>query len=148
MEKLKVNTIGFTKTSAHEFFKRLGNAGVKKLIDVRLNNTSQLSGFAKAVDLKFFLKEISGISYEHLPILAPENSMLKDYRNGAATWAAYSDRFLELMETRRIESKLNPESFADSCLLCSEDQAHHCHRRLVVEYLNDKWKGALDIRHI
>ncbi|HEY8361166.1 MAG TPA: DUF488 domain-containing protein [Ramlibacter sp.] len=148
MEKKSLATIGFTKTTAESFFNRLQSSKIKTLIDVRLNNTSQLSGFAKSQDLKFFLKAVSNIQYRHLPILAPEEDMLKTYRNLGKDWEAYSRKFLDLMEYRRIETKLSPELLENSCLLCSEDKPHHCHRRLVAEYLNDKWGGALSIKHL
>ncbi len=62
---MKLFTIGFTKTTAESFFSRLSQAGVKKVIDIRLNNASQLAGFAKKTDLIYFLKTICGIDYEH-----------------------------------------------------------------------------------
>lgn len=51
---IKIYTIGFTQTSAEQFFDRLIKAGVKKIVDARLNNRSQLAGFAKQEDLKYF----------------------------------------------------------------------------------------------
>jgi uncharacterized protein (DUF488 family) len=143
-----LTTIGFTKTTAEEFFERLASARVKKLIDVRLYNTSQLSGFAKAEDLAYFLKKICGIVYIHQPLLAPTDTMLKVYKKEKGDWATYEKRFLTLMAERQIEKKLTPEMIDDSCLLCSEATPHHCHRRLVCEYLNDKWKGAVLVRHL
>lgn len=143
-----VATIGFTRTSAERFFKRLAEADVRTVIDVRLHNTSQLAGFAKAEDLAFFLGRVAGIAYRHEPSLAPTDAMLKAYRKGDADWPAYERRFLDLMAERKIEERMRPEHFRGACLLCSEPTAHRCHRRLVVEYLNAKWGGALDVRHL
>jgi uncharacterized protein (DUF488 family) len=142
-----VSTIGFTKTSAARFFNRLTAADVKLVIDVRLHNTSQLAGFAKADDLAFFLKNISAIGYQHMPILAPEDQMLSDYKKGGA-WHAYEASFLELMSRRRIEDKIDPALLNGACLLCSEDTPHHCHRRLVCDYLNSKWGNRLTVSHL
>jgi uncharacterized protein (DUF488 family) len=142
-----VSTIGFTKSSAENFFERLLNAGVKKVIDVRLHNTSQLSGFAKANDLAYFLRKMA-IEYRHEPLLAPTEEMLKSYKKEKGDWEAYERRFLDLMSNRQIENKLSPKTFDGACLLCSEATPHHCHRRLVCEYLNDKWRGALTVRHL
>jgi uncharacterized protein (DUF488 family) len=146
--KATVSTIGFTKTTAEEFFERLLKAGVKKVVDVRLHNTSHLAGFAKADDLAYFLKKVGGIQYVHEPLLAPTDPMLKAYKKEKGDWRAYQGRFLGLMSERWIESHFKPEMFDGACLLCSEATPDHCHRRLVCEYLNEKWSGALTVRHL
>jgi uncharacterized protein (DUF488 family) len=146
--KPNVSTIGFTKTNAEGFFERLLRAGVKKVVDVRLHNTSQLSGFAKADDLAYLLRKIGGIQYVHEPLLAPTDPMLKAYKKEKGDWRTYEERFLGLMSERQIERRFKPEMFDGACLLCSEDKPHHCHRRLVCEYLNEKWGGALTVHHL
>jgi uncharacterized protein (DUF488 family) len=147
-EKIEVATIGFTQSTAERFFDRLQRASVKTVIDVRLHNTSQLAAFAKADDLAFFLQQIGGIKYSHQPLLAPTDAMLKTYKKEKGDWGVYQGRFLELMAERKIEDKLTPSMFDGACLLCSEALPHHCHRRLVCEYLNDKWNGALRVQHL
>jgi uncharacterized protein (DUF488 family) len=147
-EQLKVSTIGFTQSTAERFFDRLLKAGVRTVIDVRLHNTSQLAAFAKADDLAFFLRRISNIRYVHQPLLAPTDTMLKTYKKEKGDWTVYEGRFLELMEERKIEERLTPDIFEGACLLCSEALPHHCHRRLVCEYLNDKWDGRLSVQHL
>jgi uncharacterized protein (DUF488 family) len=148
MDCANIATIGFTQTSAEHFFERLVSAGVKKVIDVRLNNTSQLAGFAKADDLAYFLKKIGDIQFVHQPLLAPTDEMLKAFKKEKGDWRVYEDRFLSLMAERRIEIRFKSEMFDGTCLLCSESTPHHCHRRLVVDYLNDKWGGSLKVRHL
>ena len=144
---MKIYTIGFTKTSAELFFTRLQKAGVNKVLDVRLNNVSQLAGFAKKNDLRYFLKAICGIEYTHRPELAPTQEILNAYKKEGGQWADYEKRFLELMASRRIEQTVPRDAVDGACLLCSEDKPHHCHRRLVAEYLKDKW-GDLEIAHL
>src|SRR6267142_5003444 len=144
---MKVFTIGFTKTSAESFFNRLQKAGVKKVLDVRLNNVSQLAGFAKKNDLRYFLKAIGGVEYAHEPQLAPTQEMLDAYKKDGGQWADYEKRFLALMAARKIELTLRRASVDGACLLCSEGTPEHCHRRLVAEYLKEKW-GDLDILHL
>jgi uncharacterized protein (DUF488 family) len=146
--KAKVSTIGFTKTAAQGFFERLLNANVKKVVDVRLHNTSQLAGFAKADDLAYFLKKIGGIEYVHQPLLAPTDPILKAYKKEKGDWRVYEERFLALMSERHIEDRFKPAMLDGTCLLCSEATPHHCHRRLVCEYLNEKWDGALEVCHL
>lgn len=148
MDKIDVATIGFTKTTASAFFDRIKKSGVKKVVDVRLHNTSQLAGFAKADDLSYFLREICGAEYVHQPLLAPTDDILKAFKRDKGDWNVYQGSFLKLMSERRIESRLKPDMFQGSCLLCSEATPHHCHRRLVCEYLNDKWGGSLNVRHL
>lgn len=144
---MKVFTIGFTKTSAESFFLRLQKAGVKKVLDVRLNNVSQLAGFAKSDDLRYFLKALCGIEYTHLTELAPTKEMLDAYKKKKGQWTDYEKQFLELMKNRRIEETIPRETIDGACLLCSEDKPHNCHRRLVAEYLKSKW-GNLNIVHL
>ena len=138
---MEIFTIGFTQTPAAEFFGKLKAAGVRRLLDVRLNNTSQLAAYAKRDDLKFFLRAIVDAEYEHEPLLAPTQEMLDEYKKRKGNWDDYEVRFLELMAQRQIERELDRESFQSTptALLCSERTAEHCHRRLVLEYLQDKW---------
>jgi uncharacterized protein (DUF488 family) len=140
-------TIGFTKKSASTFFGLLGDSGARTLIDVRLNNVSQLAGFAKRDDLRYFLSSICGMGYEHDLRLAPTADLLDGYKKRGGSWAAYETSFLDLMRARSIESTLRPDDMDDVVLLCSEAEPHRCHRRLVAEYLRDAW-GGIDIAHL
>ncbi len=140
-------TIGFTKKTAKKFFTSLADAGVRRVIDVRLNNVSQLAGFAKRDDLRYFLKEICDIEYVHLPILAPTKDILDEYKKHNGDWSVYEREFLQLMKDRQIQNVIDPETIHGSCLLCSEHTPHHCHRRLVAEYLNKSW-GNIEISHL
>ena len=107
-----------------------------------------LAGFAKADDLAFFLRRIGDIPYVHEPLLARTEQMLKAYKKEKGDWRAYEERFLGLMSERQIESRFTSDMFDDTCLLCSEATPHHCHRRLVCDYLNEKWPGVLEVRHL
>lgn len=144
---MKLFTIGFTQKTAEAFFTKLMNAGVKRIVDVRLNNVSQLAGFAKKDDMKFFAKAICGIEYIHVPELAPTQDMLNSYRKEKRDWDDYEEQFLDLMAERRIEKHVKKEIIEDGCLLCSEHKPHYCHRRLIAEYLQKKW-GNISIQHI
>lgn len=144
---MNVFTIGFTKSSAESFFTRLDKAGVKRVIDVRLNNVSQLAGFAKRDDLRYFLKTICGIEYAHRSELAPTQELLDAYKKRKGQWSDYEERFLELMRTRRVEELVARDEMDGSCLLCSEDRPDRCHRRLVAAYLKSCW-GDLEIVHL
>lgn len=143
---MKIFTIGFTKTSAQRFFTRLKDSGANKLIDVRLNNISQLAGFAKRDDLRYFTGQLCGMGYEHVPALAPTQDILDEYKKNGGQWDAYAEKFLSLMSKRHIED-LDRSQLDGGCLLCSEDKPHHCHRRLVAEYLRDKWSDV-EIVHL
>ena len=144
---MKLFTIGFTKKSAEVFFTRLSQAGVKRLVDIRLNNVSQLAGFAKKDDLRYFSKAICNIPYEHVPDLAPTEDMPDAFKKKKGDWEIYECEFLDLMRTRRIEDSARSVLLDGDCLLCSEVTPEHCHRRLVAEYLRDKW-GSVQIEHI
>jgi uncharacterized protein (DUF488 family) len=145
---MKLFTIGFTRKSAEMFFSRIKDAGAKRLVDVRLNNVSQLAGFTKKEDLRYFTNVICGIEYVHMPQLAPTSEILDPYKkqkNG--DWSLYERQFLDLMRSRRIEETISRDVLDGGCLLCSEETPHHCHRRLVAEYLKEKWDG-IEIEHI
>ena len=122
---MKIFTIGFTKKSAETFFTRLANAGVKRLVDVRLNNVSQLAGFTKRDDLRYFTKVICNIDYVHLPELAPTSGILDPYRKQkTGDWGLYERQFLDLMRSRHIENAVSQDILDGGCLLCSEETPH------------------------
>jgi uncharacterized protein (DUF488 family) len=143
-----VATIGFTRTTAEHFFARLKQADVRRLVDVRLYPSTQLSGFAKSEDLAYFLQALAGIGYAHEPVLAPSHELFDRHKKGGGAWADYEREFLALMRARRIETRFRPEDFDGACLLCSEATAEYCHRRLVVEYLAEKWDVAVSVKHL
>jgi len=140
-------TIGFTRKTAEEFFSLLRTAGVKRVLDIRLNNKSQLAGFAKEKDLRYFLREVCRIDYQHLPLLAPTQEILDAYKKHKGDWSVYEHEFLKLAEERRIEDSIKRDQLDQSCLLCSEASADKCHRRLVAEYLQKKL-GPLTVCHL
>lgn len=145
---MNIYTIGFTKKSAKKFFELVKNSGTKRIVDVRLNNVSQLAGFAKRDDLSYFLEKICNVEYIHQPLLAPTQQMLDEYKKNGGDWATYEARFIDLMEKRRIEQEIPKEQIMDGCLLCSEDKPHHCHRRVVAEYFRRHWDDEVKISHL
>ena len=139
---MKIFTIGFTQTTAREFFERLRAARIERVLDVRLNNSSQLAGFAKANDLPYFLDALLGAGYEHEPRLAPTPELLAAGRNAKTTeaWQRFEREFLKLMRDRAVQDALAMSSFRKrTALLCSEPTPEHCHRRLVATYLSEHW---------
>jgi uncharacterized protein (DUF488 family) len=144
---MKLYTIGFTKKSASSFFETLRSASVARIVDVRLNNVSQLAGFTKKQDLAYFLDQITGIQYLHAPSLAPTQELLDSYKKQKSGWQPYERSFIDLMRERRIEVTWIDNLRDSDCLLCSEEKPIHCHRRLVAEYLAD-YRGDIEIRHL
>ena len=141
-------TIGFTKSSAEHFFGRLRQAGVRRLVDIRLNNTSTLAGFTKKDDLAFFLRAILGAEYVHEPLLAPTPELLKAYQGKQLGWDEYEVQYKTLIQERDVARSLDRSKFeGPTVLLCSEATAEHCHRRLVAEHLSAAW-GELEIVHL
>lgn len=140
-------TIGFTRKPASAFFRLLRESGARRLVDVRLNPGGQLSGFAKQHDLAYFLRELCGMDYAHMPELAPTRELLDAYRKGHRDWPAYEREFLAIMEARRIAETVDREALANAVLLCSEDTPDHCHRRLVAEHLRARW-GDVEVVHL
>jgi uncharacterized protein (DUF488 family) len=147
MKTIKIYTIGFTQNSAEQFFGKLIKAGVKKVVDIRLNNSSQLAGFAKKDDLGYFLKALGNIDYIHMQILAPSKEIFTDFKKNKGAWPAFEKKFLALMKERRIEKVIRPTELDQACLLCSEHIPEHCHRRLVAECLKNKWDNV-SIEHL
>jgi uncharacterized protein (DUF488 family) len=145
---IRIFTIGFAGKTAQTFFETLQNAGVKRVIDVRLNNVSQLAGFTKKKDLEYFLRVIANIDYLHYEDLAPTADILDRFKKkGEMDWTEYERLFNSLLEERRPEERHKPAEFDEACLLCSEPTADNCHRRLVAERLHRKWEDVL-ITHL
>jgi uncharacterized protein (DUF488 family) len=145
---IKLFTIGFTKKNAQQFFSLLQQGGVRKVLDTRLNNVSQLAGFTKRDDLSFFLREVAGIGYEHAEQLAPTGQMLKRYKKGEISWDTYAGEYQALIQKRRMESHFKPDDLDGICLLCSEATPHHCHRRLAAEFFQQQLGCGVDIIHL
>ena len=145
---MEIYSIGFTQKSAREFFDTLKAHGIERLLDVRLNNTSQLAAFAKQADLAYFLHEICDAAYEHEPLLAPTQDILDEFKKRKGSWEDYSEAYLSLIRSRKVESVLSRDSFLKkTVLLCSESTPEHCHRRLALEYLQQHWEGVT-IHHL
>ncbi len=144
---ITIFTIGFAGKNAKEFFEKLQHAGVKRLVDVRLNNVSQLAGFTKRQDIEYFLQTIAGIGYVHDQELAPTQDILDDYKQKRINWQEYERRFLQMLQDRAPIEHLKREDFDRTCLLCSEAQPEKCHRRLTAEYLQQCW-GGVEIKHL
>lgn len=145
---MEIMTIGFTRRSARDFFTTLERAGVERLLDVRLRNTSQLAGFAKRDDLAFLLAGLVGATYDHRVDAAPTPELLDAYRDGRVDWDDYAAAIRDLLAQRAIEQAWDPDDFArPTVLLCSEPTADHCHRRLVIEHLAQHWDDVT-ARHL
>lgn len=132
---VRIFTIGYAGKNAEEFFTLLLQVDIKKIIDVRLYNTSRLAGFTKRADLEYFLQTIAGAEYVHMPIMTPTKELLSGYKKGSITWRQYETRFNEIIAQRQIEKHINAHDLHMACLLCAEDKPDNCHRRLVAEYL-------------
>lgn len=149
---MKIYTIGFTKKAARAFFELLKKHQIRQIVDIRLNNVSQLAGFSKGDDLKFFLSEICNIIYLHNVDMAPNKKLLDDYKNKKISWQQYETLFNSLLIERNVKDKLERQfkkNFEGICLLCSEATADKCHRRLVAEYIKRSFPEAdIQIIHI
>jgi uncharacterized protein (DUF488 family) len=148
LEPIKIFTIGFTGSSAENFFERLRSAEVKKVIDTRLWASSQLAGFAKKKDLPYFLKKLAEADYEYREDLAPTADILKAYKENRISWDDYEIQYIELINHRNLAAVLSPEEVDQACFLCACKTEHHCHRRLLAEYLQREWNTHLEITHL
>ncbi len=145
---MEVFTIGFAKKSARRFFDTLKLNGIRRLVDIRINNVSQLAGFTKKDDLEFFLQTIDGIKYAHMPELAPTQDLLKRYQNKEIDWQGYEVEFRQILDQRRSVESFDIESLSvPTVFLCSEATPEHCHRRLVAERLKERIPDLV-IRHL
>jgi len=144
---MKLFTVGFTKKPAEKFFGMLADAGVKRVVDIRLNNTSQLAGYAKKEDLAYFLKKIADIDYTHRPELAPTRDIMDAFKKKGGSWEIYEKKFFALLDQRAVEDTIPKKLLDGACLLCSEETPQKCHRRLVAEYFREKWP-EIEIVHL
>ena len=143
---MNIFTIGFAQKSAENFFTLLTNNKVKKLIDIRLNNKSQLAGFANAKHLPYFLK-LHGIDYDYKPELAPTKELLNGYKNKEVDWQEYENVYNKILLDRDILNTISIIELKNSVLLCSEPTAEQCHRRLAAEYLVNS-SNNIKIKHL
>ncbi|TJX12702.1 DUF488 domain-containing protein [Tissierella creatinini] len=144
--KNKIYTIGFTKKTAERFFNILKENRIELVLDIRLNNTSQLAGFAKFPDIKYFLNQICGIEYIHDVRFSPSEETLKRYKKKAINWEQYISEFNITMNERNINKDIKENYSLDKnvCLLCSEVTSENCHRSLVSSRFKDIF-GDIDI---
>ena len=145
---IRLFTIGFTKKNARQFFSLLQAGGVRKVLDTRLNNVSQLAGFTKRDDLSFFLERVAGIGYEHAEQLAPTDLMLRRYKQGEISWVDYASEYQVLIQKRQVESQFTADALNGVCLLCSEATPHYCHRRLAAEFFQQQLGCGVEIIHL
>lgn len=145
---IKLYTIGFTRKSAEYFFNLLRNNGVKRLVDVRISNSSQLAGFAKGKDLVFFVNEICHIPYQHIVDFAPSKDLLDRWHKEEVTWDEYEKIYIKMLQDREIIRKFGVKTFDGACFLCSEDTPEQCHRRLLVEFMKKNCTEKVEIVHL
>jgi len=144
----KVFTIGFGQKNLKKFIGLLKEAEVTNVIDIRLNNTSQLAGYAKKDDLQFILNLV-GIEYEHEISLAPDKQLLDDYKKKKLDWNTYEERYIKRLETNSLPQWVTERIKNNKvCLLCSEHTPEHCHRRLLAEYIKQSYIPDLEIKHL
>lgn len=147
----KIYTIGFTKKDAKTFFTLLKDNGISVVVDVRLNNTSQLAGFTKYPDIKYFLAKCIKCHYISDKRFSPEEKTLKDYKSKLISWDDYVKQFNSTMDKRRIKEYIS-DKYKDIikdetiCFLCSEETAEYCHRRLIAEMFSEIYD--LEIVHL
>lgn len=145
---ISLYTIGFTKKSAERFFNLIRDNGVKQLVDIRISNSSQLSGFAKGSDLDFFVKEICHIPYTHITDFAPTKDLLDRWHKKEVTWEQYEQDYRSILKERNILKNHSIKKLNGACFLCSEDTPDYCHRRLLAEYIKQHSKEEVTIKHL
>ena len=145
---MEIATIGFTQRSAEDFFGTLRRAGIRRLVDVRRSNTSQLAAFAKRGDLAYFLRELVDAEYREAPLLMPTQQLLDAYRKRRIAWPEYAAAYRRLLDEREAHRMVDRALFeTPAVLLCSEHSPDRCHRRLVVEHLAEHW-GDVRVVHL
>lgn len=145
---ISLYTIGFTKKSAERFFNLIRDNGVKQLVDIRISNSSQLSGFAKGSDLDYFVKEICHIPYTHVTDFAPTKDLLDRWHKKEVTWEQYEQEYRSILKERNILKNHSIKKLNGVCFLCSEDTPDYCHRRLLAEYIKQHSKEEVTIKHL
>jgi len=130
---LDLFTIGYTKKSAEKFFGIISENKIEIVADVRLYNSTQLAGFSKSWDLKYFLKQICNCSYIEMQEFAPTRSLFDNYKKGYIKWHEYERVYNEFLNTRANLDFFGAFQNKRICLLCAEDTPECCHRRLLAE---------------
>ena len=135
-------TIGFTQKSAQQFFELIKSNNIDMLVDIRLNNKSQLAGFTKGADLRYFLEEICNCKYQHCIEYAPTKDILDNYKKKVISWDEYVRQYIPLMQKRHVVQK-----FVERFSKYSEATPEYCHRRLLSEMIVAECP-AITVKHI
>ena len=137
---MDIYTMGFTQKTAEQFFEKIKKNEIEILVDVSLNNQSQLAGFTKGKDLSYFLKELCHCKYDHNISYAPTKEILQAYKKETISWSEYEEKYVELLIKRKVEKDFENKylKYSKVLLLCSEPTPECCHRRLLAEYLKNK----------
>jgi len=143
-----IYTMGFTQKNAETFFEKIKKADIDILVDVRLNNKSQLAGFTKGQDLVYLLKEICDCKYSHEVFFAPTKEILDGYKKGSMSWEKYEIEYTSLLKRRKVEETFSKKFMGveNVLFLCSEPTPEQCHRRLLAEYIGNELN--IEIKHI
>jgi uncharacterized protein (DUF488 family) len=131
---MNIYTIGYTPKTAEQFFELIKKNNIKLLLDIRLNNKSQIAGFTKRENLPYFLWELCQCKYEHCLEFTPNEEM---YNEKKISWERYTRDYIILIESRGTYKNFI-DRFADYeniCLLCSESTPDRYHRRLLAEMI-------------
>ena len=135
-------TIGYTKKSAEKFFGIITDKKVEIMADVRLYNSTQLAGFSKSSDLKYFLEKICGCDYIALKQLAPNPSLFENYKNGKTTWNEYEKIYNKFLDTQANLDFFYAFKNKRICILCAESTPEHCHRRLIAQKISKTYDNV------
>lgn len=144
---MNIYTVGFEQVPAKDFFETLRSSPAVRLIDARLNPNPEDGGYARGGDLAYLLGELCGMSYHHVPALAPTKQMVSEVLDRGGPWEAYEKSFLRLMRERCVEETVKRDLLDDAVVMCLERSADQCHRRLVAEYLQRAWPDVI-IHHL
>ncbi|MCL2684070.1 MAG: DUF488 domain-containing protein [Synergistaceae bacterium] len=138
-------TMGFTQKKARQFFDLIQSNGIELMIDIRLNNISQLAGFTKGDDLEYFLDVICGCRYEYRPDFAPTKEIMEGYKGGTLGWEAYESQYSSLIKERNATRDFAERygGYEKICLMCSEAKADHCHRRILAGMISGEFPQYL-----
>jgi uncharacterized protein (DUF488 family) len=132
---MEIFTIGTSGRTAESFFETLEQAEVTSILDTRRHANSQLAGFAKADTLRFLSKRILRVPYFWLDALAPEERLLKEFKDASISWDEYELRYnrnLSSTDTSLFDFKYWGER---PVVLCSEYSAEFCHRKSAADFL-------------
>lgn len=142
-------TIGYEGVSIEAYINKLIKNDIRCLVDVRRNPRSMKFGFAKS-RLEHICNE-TGISYISIPELgidSEERQSLDDEKSYETLFKSYIKETLNKTEKEQMQVLELLKKYKRIALTCFEADTAKCHRKILADYIQNKYSPVEKIIHL